>query len=102
MEMLLTGDFINAQQAETDGLINRSVPIDQLDAAIKTLTDSIVAKSEVAIRMGKELFYSQLDVGVEEAYALASETMACNMMADDAQEGFSAFLEKRKPVWTHS
>ena len=100
--MLLTGDFISAQQAEIDGLINRAVPIEQLDATIKQLTDSIVAKSEVAIRMGKELFYSQLDVGVEQAYALASETMACNMMANDAQEGFQAFLEKRQPVWTHS
>ena len=99
MEMLLTGDFIDAQTALARGLVNRVVPPEKLDAEIKQLTDSILAKTPVAIKAGKQMFYRQLEMGLDEAYALASETMACNMMAEDAQEGIDAFVGKRKPQW---
>ena len=101
MEILLTGEFISAVEAERKGLINRAVPADELDAVVKEFTDAIVAKSAVAISMGKEMFYKQIEMGMQEAYAFTGEVMARNMMADDAQEGFSAFLEKRQPVWKH-
>ncbi|MFA7280873.1 MAG: enoyl-CoA hydratase [Sterolibacterium sp.] len=99
MEMLVTGDFIDAAEAQKRGMVNRVVPLDQLDAEVKKLTDSICAKSAVAISMGKQLFYKQLEMGVEGAYQLAAETMACNMMAADAGEGIDAFMQKRKPEW---
>ena len=102
MELLLTGEFMSAQEAECEGLINRAVPADQLDAEVKKLTDAIVAKSQVAVSIGKQMFYKQLEMGMEAAYELAAEEMACNMMADDAGEGFDAFIEKRQPTWTHS
>lgn len=101
MEILLTGEFISAATAERQGLINRSVSADQVDATVKELTDAIIGKSAVAVSMGKEMFYKQIEMGLEDAYAYAGEVMACNMMADDAQEGFAAFLEKRQPVWNH-
>jgi len=99
MEMLLTGEFIDAQTALARGLVNRVVPPAQLDAEIRKLTDSILAKTPVAIRAGKQMFYRQLEMGLDEAYELASEVMACNMMAEDAQEGIDAFVAKRKPQW---
>ena len=99
MEMLLTGDFIDAAEAQRRGLINRVVPLEQLDAEVKKLTDSICAKSRVAVGMGKQMFYRQLEMGLDGAYQLASETMACNMMTDDAAEGIDAFMQKRKPEW---
>jgi enoyl-CoA hydratase/carnithine racemase len=99
MEMLLTGDFIDAAEAQRRGLVNRVVPIDQLDAEVGRLTDSICGKSAVAIRQGKALFYKQLEMGVEAAYQAASETMACNMMTEDACAGIDAFMAKRKPEW---
>ncbi|MBV7338289.1 enoyl-CoA hydratase [Chloroflexi bacterium TSY] len=99
MELLLTGDFIDAQTAVEQGLINRAVPAADLDEAVQKLIDAIVAKSSVAVAMGKEMFYRQLEMGMEDAYAYASEVMACNMMAEDAAEGFDAFIEKRQPVW---
>jgi enoyl-CoA hydratase/carnithine racemase len=99
MEMLLTGDFIDAPEAQRRGLVNRVVPLDRLDAEVKALTDSICAKSAVAVRLGKQLFYQQLEMGLEGAYQVASETMACNMMYDDAGEGIDAFMAKRKPEW---
>jgi enoyl-CoA hydratase/carnithine racemase len=99
MEMLLTGEFIDAMEAQRRGLVNRVVPADALDAELKRLTDSILAKSPLAIRMGKQLFYSQLEMGVGAAYQLASETMACNMMTEDAAGGIDGFMEKRKPEW---
>lgn len=101
MEMLLTGDFIDAAEAQRRGLVNRVVPLEQLDAEVKKLTDSICAKSAVAIGMGKQMFYKQLEMGLEGAYQLASETMACNMMSEDAGAGIDAFMEKRKPEWKH-
>ena len=99
MEMLLTGDFINAAEAQRRGLINHAVPADQLDATVKRLSDSICAKSSVAVAMGKQLFYRQMEMGLDAAYQLASETMACNMMTEDAAHGIDSFMAKEKPVW---
>lgn len=99
MEMLLTGEFIDAQLALERGLINRVVPADDLDNAITALTESILAKPAVSIAMGKQLFYRQLEMGIGAAYQLAGETMACNMMNEVALEGVQAFIEKRKPTW---
>lgn len=97
LEMLLTGDFIDAMEARTKGLVNRVVPADALDAEIEALVGSILAKSAVAIRMGKGMFYQQLEMGLADAYAYAGEVMACNMMSEDAGEGIDAFMQKRKP-----
>jgi enoyl-CoA hydratase/carnithine racemase len=99
MEMLVTGDFISAQQAAERGLVNRAVAPDQLDAEVEKLVASILAKPRTAIAMGKELFYRQREMGLEAAYQLAGQTMAVNMMDHCAQEGVTAFTEKRKPVW---
>ena len=98
-EMLVTGAFISAEQAQAKGLINRVVDADQLDAEIEALVASIVAKPRVALAMGKGLFYRQLETGIEEAYADAGETMACNMMDGSALEGVQAFIDKRSPDW---
>jgi enoyl-CoA hydratase/carnithine racemase len=99
MRMLLTGDFIDARTALEQGLVNEAVPADALDAAIDALLARIVAKPREAIAAGKGLFYRQLEMGVEAAYQLAGQTMACNMMEDSALEGVQAFIEKRPPRW---
>ena len=99
LELLLTGDFIDASTALRQGLVNRVTPPDQLDTAVWQLAESICNKSPLAITLGKELFYRQLDMGLEEAYACASEAMACNMNSEDAREGIDAFIAKRKPEW---
>ncbi len=99
LEMLLTGDFISAEEARDYGLINRVVPADTLQSATEALAQRIVAKPQIAIEMGKRLFYAQLETGIEQAYQLAGETMACNMMHPDTLEGVQAFLEKRPPSW---
>ena len=99
MEMLVTGDFISAQQALERGLVNRVVAPDQLDAEIEKLVASILQKPRTAIAMGKELFYRQREMGIEAAYQLAGQTMAVNMMDHCAQEGVTAFTQKRKPSW---
>jgi enoyl-CoA hydratase/carnithine racemase len=98
-EMLVTGDFIDALEAQRRGLVNRVVPADALDAEVAKLAAAIAGKSAVAVRMGKQLFYQQLEMGLEGAYQVASETMACNMLTGDAKEGIDAFIEKRKPVF---
>ena len=98
-EMLVTGDFIDAETARERGLVNRVVPADQLDAEIDKLITSILSKPGSALAMGKDLFYRQLETGIEAAYQLAGQTMACNMIDDSAQEGVQAFMEKRKPKW---
>ncbi|MGF1639747.1 MAG: enoyl-CoA hydratase [Rhodospirillales bacterium] len=101
MEMLLTGDFIDAPTALHYGLVNRVVPGDRLDAAVADLAARIGAKSPAAISFGKQLFYKQLEEGMEAAYQFAGETMTCNMMTDDAQQGIDAFIAKRPPpAWT--
>jgi enoyl-CoA hydratase/carnithine racemase len=99
-EMLVTGDFIDAATAQARGLVNRVVAPDQLDAEVERLVASIVAKPRVALAMGKELFYRQLESGIDAAYQMAGQTMACNMIDDVAQEGVQAFMEKRKPRWS--
>jgi enoyl-CoA hydratase/carnithine racemase len=99
MEMLLTGDFIDARQALERGLLNRVVPAPELDEAVTAMAAKIAAKPRATIALGKELFYRQLELGVEGAYQLAGHTMACNMMQEPALEGVQAFIEKRKPNW---
>ena len=99
LEMLLTGEFIDAMEAKAKGLVNRVVPADALDAEIERLAQSIIAKSPIAVRIGKGMFYRQLEMGLTEAYDYAGEVMACNMMSDDAGEGIDAFMQKRKPAY---
>jgi enoyl-CoA hydratase/carnithine racemase len=99
LEMLLTGEFIDAGEAQRRGLVNRVAKIEALDEEIGKLAASICAKSAAAVRLGKQLFYKQLEMGVDGAYQMASETMACNMMFEDAGEGIDAFMAKRKPEW---
>ena len=99
LEMLLTGDFIDAMEAKSKGLVNRVVPADALDAEIERLAGSILAKSAIAVRMGKGMFYKQLEMGLVDAYAYAGGVMACNMMSDDAGEGIDAFMQRRPPVY---
>ncbi len=99
MEMLLTGQFITADEAKVRGLVNRVVPLESLDAEVEKLLQSIIPKPREAIAMGKALFYKQRETGVEAAYQLAGQTMACNMNHPVAQEGVQAFIEKRKPQW---
>jgi enoyl-CoA hydratase/carnithine racemase len=100
MEMLVTGEFIAAAQAQARGLVNSAVAPEQVDAGIARLVDSILAKPRLALAMGKELFYRQREMGIEAAYQLAAQTMAANMMDSCAIEGVTAFTEKRKPNWT--
>lgn len=98
-EMLVTGDFINATEALSKGLINKVAEADDLDIAVESLVSKIVSKPQVALAMGKALFYKQLETGMAQAYENATQTMACNMMDASALEGVQAFLEKRKPNW---
>ncbi|MCW5672311.1 MAG: enoyl-CoA hydratase [Hydrogenophaga sp.] len=99
MEMLLTGDFISAEEARARGLVNRVVAIDALDAELQALVDRILAKPREALAMGKALFYRQLETGMAAAYQLAGQSMACNMAHEVAQEGVQAFIDKRPPAW---
>ncbi|MBT4934702.1 MAG: enoyl-CoA hydratase [Rhodospirillaceae bacterium] len=99
MEMLLTGDRVEAEQAERWGLINKAVDDDKLDQTIADITAKLVTKSPLTLAIGKEAFYAQIDMDVEAAYAYASQTMTRNMLARDAEEGIDAFLEKRQPTW---
>ena len=99
MEMLLTGEFITADEARVRGLVNRVAPLDALDAELEKLVVSILAKPRDAIAMGKALFYKQRETNIEAAYQLAGQTMACNMSHPVAQEGVQAFIDKRKPQW---
>jgi len=99
LEMLLTGDFIDAQTALQQGLVNRVVPGEALDAEVDKLAQAILAKSPVAVGMGKQMFYKQLEMGLDAAYQYAAEVMACNMMTEDAAEGIDAFIGKRKAEW---
>jgi enoyl-CoA hydratase/carnithine racemase len=99
LEMLMTGEPIDAATAADWGLVNRAVPDDQLDAATWELVERIARPSPLTMRIGKEAFYRQIDVPQAEAYELMTETMVTNAMTCDAQEGMSAFLEKRPAVW---
>lgn len=97
MEMLVTGEFIDADTARAWGLINRTVPEDQLDAAVAGLAASIASKSPAAVAIGKGLFYRQLEQGTQAAYAAASEAMTWNMLTEDAVAGIDAFIAKQPP-----
>ena len=98
-EMLVTGEFIGAAEAQAKGLVNRVAAPEALDAEVERLVASIVAKPRVAVAMGKQLFYRQLETGIAAAYADAERTMACNMMDGAALEGVQAFIDKRPPAW---
>lgn len=99
MEMLLTGDLIDAPSAKALGLVNRIVPENSLVEAAQALAVQIASKSPLTLAIGKEAFYAQAEMGLDEAYAYASEAMTRNMLARDAEEGIDAFIEKRKPTW---
>jgi enoyl-CoA hydratase/carnithine racemase len=98
-EMLVTGEFIGADEAKAKGLVNRVAAPEALDAEVDRLVGAIVAKPRVAVAMGKQLFYRQLETGIAAAYADAERTMACNMMDGAALEGVQAFIDKRPPAW---
>ena len=100
-EMLFTGDFIDAETALELGLINRVAAPEALDEAVAELAQRVLGKSGAAIAAGKRVFYRQVEMGLDEAYAYAAKEMACNMMFADAAEGLDAFIEKRRPTWTH-
>jgi enoyl-CoA hydratase/carnithine racemase len=100
MEMLLTGEAIDAATALDRGLVNRVVELDQLDSEVNRLAQAIIEKTPVAVAAGKRAFYEQLDAPLARAYETATQAMVCNMMTDDAAEGIDAFAAKRKPVWT--
>ena len=99
MELLLTGEFIDATTALKWGLINRIAALEKLDEEVQKLADAILSKSSVAVFTGKKMFYKQLEKNMEDAYAFAGEIMACNMMAEDVNEGIDAFVKKRTAVW---
>jgi enoyl-CoA hydratase/carnithine racemase len=99
MEMLMTGDFIDAASAVDRALVNRAVPAADLDAEVAKLAASIKAKPREVVAMGKALFYRQIEKSLAAAYDDAATVMACNFMHADAKEGVSAFIEKRKPDW---
>ena len=101
MQLLLTGETIDAATAVKWGLVNAAVPADELDAAVAELARKVADASSVTLRIGKEAFYRQIDLSEDDAYAEMSEVMATNAMTCDAQEGMSAFLAKRPPVWQH-
>jgi len=99
MEMLLTGEMMDAATATRFGLINRHVPGADLAQAALDLAGKIAAKSSHTVKIGKEAFYRQLEMGLDDAYAHASEVMVENLLARDAEEGIAAFIDKRDPVW---
>ena len=99
MEMPLTGDMITAARAREIGLINRVVPSNALGEETLKLAQHIASKSGVSIRIGKEAFYRQLEMGLSDAYAFASEVMTQNMLEAEAEEGICAFIDKREPKW---
>lgn len=99
MQMLLTGEMIDAERAHAIGLVNRVVADDALGNEALELAGTIAAKSSHVLKIGKEAFYRQAEMSLEEAYAYCSEVMVENMLARDAEEGIGAFIEKRKPVW---
>ncbi|MFN2486579.1 MAG: enoyl-CoA hydratase-related protein, partial [Acidimicrobiia bacterium] len=100
LEMLLTGEMIDAQTAAAWGLINRVVADDELEQAVKELVASILRYSPAVIGLGKQTFYQQVDVDQHTAYEQTKSVMVKNAQMDDAREGIGAFLEKRSPTWS--
>jgi enoyl-CoA hydratase/carnithine racemase len=100
MEMLLTGDLVDAARAREIGLVNRVVPEAELDAAVAALAGQIATKSPLTVAIGKAAFYRQAEMELDAAYAYTAEIMTRNMLARDAEEGIDAFLAKRPPAWT--
>jgi enoyl-CoA hydratase/carnithine racemase len=99
LEMLLTGEFISAEEALAEGLVNRVVPAEELEAQTRALAGKIAEASPLVVGVGKQAFYRQLEMPTEQAYAYTKEIMSFNSSFADAQEGICAFLEKRKPEW---
>jgi enoyl-CoA hydratase/carnithine racemase len=99
LEMLLTGEPIDAATALESGLVNRVVPAEELDAAVSDLVEAIARSSPLTVRIGKEAFYAQIELDEQHAYELTKTVMSTNSLAADAQEGICAFLEKRTPTW---
>ncbi len=99
MEMLLTGEAMDAATAARLGLVNRAVPLAELDSEVARIAELIVARSPLTLRIGKEAFYRQLEMTQADAYDYASAVMARNMVTRDAAEGIDAFLAKRQPTW---
>jgi enoyl-CoA hydratase/carnithine racemase len=99
LEMLLTGELVDAARARELGLVNRIVPAAALDDAVAALAAQIAGKSAHVLAIGKEAFYRQAELGVAEAYDYAAQVMTRNMLARDAEEGLDAFIAKRPPVW---
>jgi enoyl-CoA hydratase/carnithine racemase len=99
MEMLLTGEFVSAEEALAEGLVNKVVPAEELDAETRKLAEKIAEASPLVVGVGKGAFYRQLEMPTEQAYAYTKEVMSFNATFADAQEGICAFLEKRKPEW---
>ena len=100
MEMLLLGDKIDSKTAVEHGLINRRVPAKLLNKAVSEVANKIASKSPLTLKIGKEAFYKQLEMPLSDAYEYTSKVMIQNMQARDAEEGISAFIEKRLPIWT--
>ena len=99
MEMLLTGDFINAEKAKEIGLINNTVQKEELTLEVSKLAEKIASKSSVTVSIGKKAFYAQAEMNLSEAYKYTSQIMKDNLLNDDAKEGIDAFIEKRSPDW---
>jgi len=99
MEMLFTGDFVDAESAASIGLVNRAVPMDDLAGEVTALAEKIAGKAPSALALGKQMFYKQMGMGIAEAYRYTSDVMVENLGRDDCREGINAFMEKRKPSW---
>ena len=99
MEMALTGDMFSGEEAVRFGLVNRVVPADELRRTTEELAQKIASRSAQGIRSGKEAFYRQIDMPIEEAFRFANEAMLCGMTSPDAEEGTAAFFERRAPSW---
>jgi enoyl-CoA hydratase/carnithine racemase len=100
MQMLLTGEMVPARAAAEWGLINQAVPAAELPSATRGLAEKVAAASRLVVEIGKQAFYTQIDLDQQKAYAYAKEVMSMNALAADAQEGIGAFLGKRAPCWS--